>query len=146
MNIEALTAELKPMNPFERLCVGKLGEDRAYCATYVITMRVGNSAYLNDAHPLFYRTVNLKTGETVEMFAHPELSVDAQQVLANHYSEDYVRTDGLCMMIEFCEYSHEYVENGKSTMDTHEKFGKNIYYADIDELRVSADEYISLIM
>lgn len=146
MNLEAIAAELKPISPFEWLCVGKLGDDHTLCATYVITMRLGDHAYLNDVAPLFYRTVNLKTGKTVKMFAHPELSVEAQQLLAHHYSEDYVHSDGLCMMVEFCDYSHEYVENGKSTMGTHEEFGKNIYYADVDELRAPGGEYVSLIM
>lgn len=134
-NLAALTDELKPMNLFEWLWVGKIGN--ALCATYVVNSREGDDVDLN-RELIFYRTVDVRTGHEVELYAHPKLSAGVVQAFYEHYSVQYVRDDGLEQMWQFGVDAHMHVtEPGKAPMDSHPKFGMSFHYADVGELHLN---------
>lgn len=89
-------------------------------------------------NPLFYRTVDILTGEIVDQGAN-YVGVDSDYVwcfdeaLKSHYSPEYIREDGLVLMYEQLGEKDE----NKTHMHYHIVFGQSVHYQDIDELHVS---------
>lgn len=141
--IDAVSEELMPLHPFEWQFVNR-GPKFGVVSTYMVNRRViepGVDEVSVNFEPLFYRTVNLITRKTLELYTHPDLSADAAQVLAEHYSEQYVIDDGINSMFQFVdEVVHNVtVEYGVTicVLDKHDKFGQVVHYQDIDELTMS---------
>ena len=142
--INAVSAEIKYMTPFEWLCVGKPSNAHDNHATVMINQRDGDIIDIA-FEPIFYRTIDLRTQRTVDLFIHPKLSVDAGLALAEHYSEQQVLYSALMQLREFVTSHHRHVNaNGESIMPMSERFGKNIYHTDVEELRLAGDQFINV--
>lgn len=140
--LDAIGTELKHFSPFEWLCVTK-NERHDVIATYMMNQRAGHIAHI-EFEPVFYRSINLRTQETVTVFVHPELSVETAAALMNHYSERYVLSDALTQLQEFASEHHMYLnDDGTSNMPTHEKFGKNVYHADLGQLNLPCNQFVN---
>jgi hypothetical protein len=141
--IDAVTQELMDIKPFEWQFVNR-GPKFGVVSTYMVNRRVvapGVDDVSAKFEPLFYRTVDLITRETIELYKHPSLSADAYIVLAEHYNEKYVINDGINSMFQFVDEVIQNVEvkSGVTmcTLEKHEKFGQVVHYQDIDELRMT---------
>lgn len=118
--------------PFQTLYVKS--NAGGYLASYVVTDDKNNI--------IFYKTVNLLTRELFDtgntMGANNQIGVEA---LNEHYSNDYIAGDALEQMFTVaCE--HGMYKQG--TLPNHVVFGQSVYYADLEELHLQNDSYISV--
>lgn len=131
--INAGSEQLKTLKPFEWCYVGKHGARPV--ATYLITGTIdGKEA------TLFSRTVDMLTGDMVEMQINETLCEEAQTALMTHYSAEHVRKDGVVLSIELCADMHLYDAN---SLPTHPVYGRNVYHADVSELH-SGEDWMSV--
>lgn len=133
--------QFKKIGPalFQRLYVGMIkhqaiaGVQTTSCATYVVEDSTGRC--------LFYKTVDIKTGQMVrggnDLVAYPS----ALQALDEHFNDAFVAKDGLVEMTQYCAEAHMFKPG---SMKLHPEYGQEVYHADIDELDMSNDGFIDL--
>lgn len=106
-------------------------------ATYAVHDSKNGDFY----RPVFYRTVSILTGEIIDeafYFPNHEYCHSFGLALKYHYSPEYIRNDGLALMYEQLRE----IDAHKTHMHYHTVFGQSVFYADLDELRVSETEVI----
>lgn len=123
------------IRPFHTLYVKKAKTGGGVIATYVVTSQEPGR------NILYYKSVNLKTGELVDEGDNLGTNLDAVAALSEHFSVDYIIDDGFALMQEMCADHGNY---SQGSMPKSAVFGQCIYYADLEELHLKDDSYIAL--
>jgi hypothetical protein len=131
--IDRASSQFKSIPLFECCYVNAGNRSASYVVSVVsMTNDDGETDYFNDV--MFYRTINIVTGELIEeQFALGSDYAELNECLSKHYSAEYIQHDAIILSVEQLCFDDD-------RLHMHEKFGRAVYFADLDEIQFDDDD------